>query len=59
MNAAIDQQCEIYIQENGLKEEIKAKIDDFYNKRVKRPQYQGELPEGNNGLGLMLTWSNR
>ena len=55
MNAAIDQQCEIYIRENGLEKEVEKKINDFYKTRgTKRPQYQGELPEGNDGLGLML-----
>ncbi|MFH0894929.1 MAG: methylmalonyl-CoA mutase family protein [Bacteroidota bacterium] len=55
MNAAIDQQCEIYIRENGLEKEVQKKIDDIYKKAgTKRPSYQGELPEGNNGLGLML-----
>ena len=55
MNAAIDQNCEKYIKENGLENEVekvlKAKYDD---KGIARPKYQGELPEGNNGLGLML-----
>lgn len=55
MNAAIDQQCEIYIKDNGLENEIEKKITDIYKKKgVKRPAYQGELPEGNDGLGLML-----
>jgi methylmalonyl-CoA mutase len=55
MNAAIDQECEIYIKENGLEKEVNKKIDDFYKKAgTKRPQYQGKLPEGNNGLGLFL-----
>ncbi len=55
MNAAIDQNCEKYIKENGLEQEIEAKIDAIYKKKgVDRPQYQGELPEGNDGLGLML-----
>lgn len=55
MNAAIDQQCELYIKNNGLEAEVNKKIEDIYKKRnVKRPQYQGKLPEGNNGLGLML-----
>ncbi len=55
MNAAIDQQCELYIKSNGLEKEVKAKIDSIYSaKGVKRPHYQGELPEGNDGLGLML-----
>tara|TARA_R110002049_G_scaffold101513_1_gene246252 strand:- start:112 stop:3561 length:3450 start_codon:yes stop_codon:yes gene_type:complete len=53
MNAAIDQQCEIYIKENGLEKEIEAKITKLY-KGKERPKYNGELPEGNNGLGLML-----
>ena len=53
MNAAIDQQCEIYIKENGLENEVEAKIAKLYKGR-KRPKYNGELPEGNNGLGLML-----
>ncbi len=55
MNAAIDQECEKYIIENGLEDEVEAKIKEIYKKKgVKRPQYQGELPKGNNGLGLML-----
>ena len=53
MNAAIDQQCEIYIKENGLEKEVEAKITKIY-KGNERPKYNGELPEGNNGLGLML-----
>jgi methylmalonyl-CoA mutase len=55
MNAAIDQQCEKYIKENGLEKEVEAKIEIIYKESgLERPQYQGELPEGNNGLGLML-----
>jgi isobutyryl-CoA mutase len=55
MNAAIDQQCEIYIKKNGLEKEISKNIDDIYKSRgTKRPRYTGELPEGNDGLGLML-----
>jgi methylmalonyl-CoA mutase len=53
MNAAIDQQCELYIKENGLEKEVQKKIDALY-KGKKRPKYQGDLPEGNDGLGLML-----
>jgi len=53
MNAAIDQQCEIYIKKNGLEEEVRKKIKAMYTKGD-APAYQGELPEGNNGLGLML-----
>jgi len=55
MNAAIDQQCELYILENGLDKQVEQIIDKIYKERgTKRPQYQGELPEGNDGLGLML-----
>ena len=55
MNAAIDQQCEKYILENGLEKEVEEKIKKIYkDKSVDRPTYQGKLPEGNNGLGLML-----
>ena len=55
MNAAIDQECEKYIFKNGLKDEIEAKITSIYTKTgAERPKYQGELPEGNNGLGLLL-----
>ena len=55
MNAAIDQQCEKYIKENGLEKEVKAKIKSIFSEAgTKRPKYQGKLSEGNNGLGLML-----
>jgi methylmalonyl-CoA mutase len=55
MNAAIDQNCEKYITENGLEADIEKKIKAIYKKTgTERPKYQGELPEGNNGLGLML-----
>ncbi|WP_347053129.1 methylmalonyl-CoA mutase family protein [Flavobacterium olei] len=55
MNAAIDQQCEIYIKANDLEKEVEAKINKIYkDKGIERPKYQGDLPEGNNGLGLML-----
>ena len=55
MNAAIDQQCEKYIKENGLEAEVQEKIKKIYaGKEVEQPKYRGELPEGNDGLGLML-----
>jgi methylmalonyl-CoA mutase len=55
MNAAIDQNCEKYIKEHGLEKEVASKIKTIYKERgVDRPAYQGELPEGNDGLGLML-----
>ncbi|MCC9063983.1 methylmalonyl-CoA mutase family protein [Flavobacterium piscisymbiosum] len=55
MNAAIDQQCEYYIKENELEKEVEVKINKIYKESgLERPRYQGDLPEGNNGLGLML-----
>ncbi|MCB0763010.1 MAG: methylmalonyl-CoA mutase, partial [Flavobacteriales bacterium] len=53
MNAAIDQQCELYIRKNGLEAEVEKKIAAIYAGK-ERPKYHGELPEGNDGLGLML-----
>jgi isobutyryl-CoA mutase len=60
MNAAIDQQCEKWIAANGdpsgtgwsvIKEALDKKFD-----HVARPVYAGtgDLPEGNDGLGLRL-----
>ncbi|MFT6210298.1 MAG: methylmalonyl-CoA mutase [Bacteroidia bacterium] len=55
MNACIDQECEKYIQANGLEGEIEKRKKEKWDKLgLKRPEYQGDLPEGNNGLGLML-----
>ncbi len=55
MTAAIDQQCEKHIKENGLGKEVEKKIETIYKeKKQKRPVYAGILPEGNDGLGLML-----
>jgi isobutyryl-CoA mutase len=55
MNAAIDQQCELYIRKHGLEREVQDNIEAIYAaKGLARPKYHGELPEGNDGLGLML-----
>lgn len=55
MNAAIDQNCEKYIRENDLEAEVEAKIKAIYEDNgLERPRYNGDLPEGNDGLGLML-----
>lgn len=68
MNAAIDQQCEKYIEDNNLKEQVNKLIESKYN-IDNLPKYigtddkpvlpfkgemQGSLPAGNNGLGLRL-----
>lgn len=55
MNAAIDQQCEVYIKANGLEDVVREKIKAIYaEKNMPLPAYQGELPASNDGLGLML-----
>lgn len=68
MNAAIDQQCEKYIREHNLIDEVNGKIDALYAaKGLKRPFYSSNvgqgippdpkteaLPDGNDGLGLLL-----
>jgi len=55
MNAAIDQQSELYIREQKLEPLVEAKLQELYDdKGLSRPVYEGELPEGNDGLGLML-----
>jgi len=55
MNAAIDQQCEMYIKENGLENLVEAKLKAVYDdQKQPRPVYHGEVPKNNNGLGLML-----
>ncbi len=55
LNAAIDQQCEKYITANGLEKEVKNKINLIFKGRENvRPFYQGDLPKGNTGLGLLL-----
>lgn len=55
MNAAIDQQCEKYIRENNLEHLVEAKFKALYDDHgLPRPKYEGGLPDGNNGLGLLL-----
>ena len=55
MNAAIDQQCEVYIKANGLEAEVQARIEAIYKQKgLPRPTYNGVIPDGNDGLGLML-----
>jgi isobutyryl-CoA mutase len=55
MNAAIDQQCEMYIRENNLEHLVEAKLKALYDdKGLERSKYRGDIPKGNNGLGLLL-----
>ncbi len=74
MNAAIDQQCEKYIRENNLSEEVNKKIESI-NGQSSGAKYKSEdgndvfiksiadiptsgLPKGHNGLGLGLLGVN-
>ncbi len=55
MNTAIDQNCEKYIIEHGLEEKVQKQIKKIYKEKgVNLPEYQGNLPDTNNGLGLFL-----
>ncbi|MBP6472886.1 MAG: methylmalonyl-CoA mutase family protein [Chloroflexi bacterium] len=55
LNTAVDQQCELYIREHGLEHLVEAKKRELYEERgLQRPSYHGDLPEGNDGLGLLL-----
>ena len=55
MNAAIDQQCEKYIREKGLESRVEQAFKKKYDDNgLERPVYRGDIPEGNDGLGLML-----
>ena len=53
MNAAIDQQVELHLKESGDWEAAEKKIKKHF-KGKKQPHYEGELPAGNNGLGLAM-----
>lgn len=55
LNAAIDQNCEKYIKAHGLEKKVQSRINKLFSeKKMTRPIYNGELPEGNDGLGLLL-----
>jgi methylmalonyl-CoA mutase len=53
MNTAIDQQVEKHLKEAGDWDAAQKKIDAYFAGK-KRPEYIGELPPGNDGLGLGL-----
>ncbi|MEQ8766589.1 MAG: methylmalonyl-CoA mutase family protein [Planctomycetota bacterium] len=55
LNAAIDQQCERYLREQGQADAVTRQIESLYRERgIERPKYQGDLPRGSEGLGLLL-----
>jgi len=53
MNAAVDQGCEKWLREQGRVEEAERRLAEIYGD-TPRPRHRGDLPEGNDGLGLML-----
>jgi methylmalonyl-CoA mutase len=58
LNAAIDQQCEKWIETNGqwamVDEKIQKKFKAFPKPAYLNSSSPGKLPDGNNGLGLKL-----
>jgi len=55
LNAAIDQQVEQYLVQEGKLQEARNKIAALYEQaNLPIPQYEGALPDGNDGLGLAL-----
>ncbi len=58
MNAAIDQQCEKWLEANGkwslVEDALKRKYPAGKTPAYNNPSFPGSLPEGNNGLGLKL-----
>ena len=55
LNAAIDQRCEKHIREHGMEAQVEAVLKAKWDDRgLARPTYHGDLPEGNDGLGLLL-----
>lgn len=54
MNTAIDQNVEKYLREDDKRwKDAQKKLDKLFENR-ERPVYTGDLPEGNDGLGLAL-----
>jgi methylmalonyl-CoA mutase len=54
MNAAIDQQVEKHLRETGGWDGAERRLDAHFAEHGGRPAYAGELPPGNDGLGLGL-----
>ncbi|PCJ46045.1 MAG: methylmalonyl-CoA mutase [Gammaproteobacteria bacterium] len=52
MNAAIDQQIEKYLKNEGKWPEVEAKLTTLFGDNP--PVYRGDLPEGHDGFGLGL-----
>ena len=58
LNAAIDQQCEKWLRQQGAGSKEHGVADAFGHRAPSSiphaPRYNGPLPDGNDGLGLML-----
>ena len=54
MNTAIDQNVEKYLKEDDKRWAAAQQYIDKLYKNASRPRYHGDLPKGNNGLGLGL-----
>lgn len=55
MNAAVDQEVERYLKKNGKWEAARQKIQEHFDKKgVAPPEYEDDLPDTNEGLGLGL-----
>ncbi|WP_061231102.1 methylmalonyl-CoA mutase family protein [Leptospira weilii] len=55
MNTAIDQACEKHIKSTGIETEVRQKIESIYKtKNLPVPKYNAPIPQGNDGLGLLL-----
>lgn len=55
LNAAIDQQCELHLREQGRAEAVRASIEGRYRERgLEPPGYRLDVPAGSDHLGLLL-----
>lgn len=55
MNAAIDQEVERYLKENGKWEEARLEIQKHFDKKgIAPPEYRDDLPDTSDGFGLGL-----
>ena len=55
MNAAVDQQIELYLKSEGKLAEAQQKIGQIFQERnIPVPEYRDGLPENHNNLGLAL-----
>ncbi len=55
LNTAVDQACERQIRATGLTDAVEQHLQErFEQQNLPRPRYEGSLPEGHDGLGLLL-----